>query len=69
MRRSPVGSRWLGCLALVVTLFTLGTRPAAGQGAFFSPTFGVFIPSNELVNLASGKSIALASSAATPYNA
>jgi len=54
MRGSPVGSRWLGRLALVVTLFALGTRPAAGQGAFFSPTFGVYIPSNELANLASG---------------
>jgi hypothetical protein len=54
MPRSLVGSRSLVRLALVVTLFASAARPAMGQGVFFSPTFGVFIPSNELANLASG---------------
>ncbi len=54
MSRSLVGSRSLGLVALVVTLLVLEAQPAMGQGAFFSPTFGVYIPSNELVNLASG---------------
>ena len=54
MRCSPVECRSLVRLALVVTLLASGARPAMGQGAFFAPTFGVFIPSNELANLASG---------------